>query len=91
MAKPKSQINELLNLMNVGKATCQDLQLLGIRSTAELAKACPDELYARLQTTTNQPHDPCVWDVFAAAIHEARTGEKKPWWEWTKIRKKKND
>ncbi|GAN29924.1 helix-hairpin-helix domain-containing protein [Legionella pneumophila] len=32
---------------------------------------------------------PCVWDVFAAAINEARTGEKQPWWQWTKIRKKR--
>lgn len=90
MTKPKSHTNELLNLMNVGKATYQDLQLLGITSIAELAKACPDELYTRLQNITNKSHDPCVWDVFAAAIHEARTGEKKPWWEWTKVRKKKN-
>ncbi|HDV5789202.1 TPA: Mitomycin resistance protein mcrB, partial [Legionella pneumophila] len=44
---------------------------------------------ARLQQITDQSHDPCVWDVFAAAINEARTGEKQPWWQWTKIRKKR--
>ncbi|HEK3761963.1 TPA: Mitomycin resistance protein mcrB, partial [Legionella pneumophila] len=43
----------------------------------------------RLQQITGQAHDPCVWDVFAAAINEARTGQKQPWWEWTKIRKKR--
>ena len=43
MTKPKLPVNELLNLMNVGKATYQDLQLLEVKSIAELAKACPDE------------------------------------------------
>ncbi len=43
----------------------------------------------RLQKITGQRHDPCVWDVFAAIIHEARTGIKQPWWEWTAVRKKR--
>lgn len=81
--------HELLTLKNVGKATFQDLQLLGINSIAELAKAEADELYLRLQQITKQQHDPCVWDVFAAIIHEAKTGEKQSWWHWTKIRKER--
>jgi hypothetical protein len=91
MHKTKSpKINsELLTLMNVGTATCQDLRLLGIKSIHDLACACPDELYTRLQKITGHPHDPCVWDIFAAAINEARTGEKKRWWQWTKIRKQR--
>lgn len=75
--------------MNVGVATYKDLQLLEINSVQNLANACPDELYARLQRVTDKPHDPCVWDIFAAAIHEARTGKKQSWWEWTKIRKER--
>ncbi|HAU1153281.1 TPA: Mitomycin resistance protein mcrB [Legionella pneumophila] len=82
-------MNPLLSLMNVGEATYKDLQLLEINSIPQLAAACADELYLRLQQITGQSHDPCVWDVFAAAINEARTGQKQPWWEWTKIRKKK--
>jgi Pathogenicity locus len=31
--------------------------------------------------------DPCVYDVFAAAIHQARTGEAKNWWAFTGERK----
>ncbi len=88
MAKKKA-IHELLQLKNVGIATCQDLILLGIQSIHELANAQPDELYVRLQKITGCAHDPCVWDVFAAIIHEARTGIKQPWWEWTKVRKKR--
>ena len=75
--------------MNIGPATQQDFALLGITTIAQLAQANADELYKRLQKITRQKHDPCVWDVFAAAIHEANAGEKTPWWHWTPIRKAK--
>jgi nucleotidyltransferase/DNA polymerase involved in DNA repair len=81
--------NELLTLMNVGPATYKDLEILGISSIEQLSKADPDELYSRLQHMTGRSHDPCVWDVFAAIIHEAKTGEKTPWWQWTAVRKKR--
>lgn len=81
--------NGLLKLHNVGNATYKDLQLLGISCVTELAESCPDELFIRLQAITNQTHDPCMWDIFAAAIHEARTGEKLPWWKWTPVRKER--
>ncbi|MFO2976691.1 helix-hairpin-helix domain-containing protein [Legionella pneumophila serogroup 3] len=90
MTKNKFKVTHpLLSLMNVGEATYKDLQLLGINAIHQLANASADQLYARLQQITGQSHDPCVWDVFAAAINEARTGEKQPWWQWTKIRKKR--
>jgi hypothetical protein len=87
MKKNTSAKNELLSLMNLGPATQKDLALLGITTKAQLAKASPDELYKRLQKITGKKHDPCVWDTFAAIIHEANTGEKIPWWHWTPRRK----
>lgn len=83
--------HELLTLKNVGPATYEDLCKLGINSIQDLAKADPDELYLRLQTITNQKQDPCVWDVFAAIIHEAKTGEKTLWWQWSKLRKSRKE
>ena len=53
--------------------------------------ALHDELYLRLQNITKKSHDPCVWDIFAAIINEARSGQGASWWEWTKIRKKRQD
>lgn len=82
------QKSPLLSLRNVGKATLKDLELLGILTIEQLSQADPTELYQRIQQITDQKHDPCVWDVFAAIIHEARTGEKTDWWDWTPIRKK---
>ncbi len=89
MAKSSSKKlkSELLSLMNVGEATLEDLRILGIEKIDQLRHETPDNLYEKLQLLTEQKHDPCVWDVFAAIIHEARTGEKLPWWHWSKIRK----
>ena len=81
-------MSELLSLMNVGPATLQDLHLLGITTIAQLAKQDPDHLYTQLQIKTGSKQDPCVWDVFAAIIHEAQTGKKVVWWNFSKIRRK---
>lgn len=87
--KPNTTKNnkELLSLKNVGKATLADLQLLGITTIKQLKKQNPDSLYTKLQKITGTKQDPCVWDVFAAIIHEAKTGEKLPWWHFSQIRK----
>lgn len=80
---------QLSDLANVGSETLRDLQLLEITTVQQLAAKEPDTLYHELEERTGKHHDPCVWDIFAAIIHEARTGEGKPWWEWTPIRKEK--
>lgn len=80
-------MKNLRDLKNVGKATLGDLILLGIDSVEELARQCPTFLFHELERRTNHRQDPCVWDVFAAIIHEAATGEASNWWNWTKKRK----
>ncbi len=79
--------DDLSRLRNVGPAARQDFEVLKIVSVAQLAACDPDELYLRLQAETGTRHDPCVWDVFAAAIHQARTGEALNWWAFTPQRK----
>lgn len=85
----KERATQLSDLKNVGKATLQDLHLLNIQTIEQLAFANPDDLYAKIESITEKHHDSCVWDIFAAIIHEARTGEKLPWWNWTSVRKQK--
>lgn len=81
--------DDLLKLRNIGKAMRADFALLGIDTVAQLARCDADELYLRLQKMTRQHHDPCVWDTFAAAIHQAKTGEGLPWWQFTRVRKQR--
>jgi predicted flap endonuclease-1-like 5' DNA nuclease len=86
---PGAHDRELLALRNIGPAMKRDLDRLGIRSRAQLARADADALYLKLQRLTGQRQDPCVWDTFAAAIHQARTGEALPWWQFTRMRKQR--
>ena len=74
-------------LRNVGPATLADFKVLGIGTLAQLATQDADELYLRLCQQTARRHDPCVHDVFTAAIHQARTGEGVDWWNFTPARK----
>ena len=80
-------MKKLGDLRNVGKATLADLSLLGIESVEQLSSQEPTFLFQELERRTNQRQDPCVWDVFAAIIHEAATGKATNWWEWTAKRK----
>jgi hypothetical protein len=81
--------NPFKGLRNIGPAARADFTVLGITSIGQLAKADPDHLYLRLQAETGTRHDPCVWDVFAAAVHQARTGEARDWWSFTPERKRR--
>jgi len=85
----KNNNSELLALKNVGQKTLEDLTLLGITTIQQLREQDPDALCRRLEQITGRHHDPCVWDVFAAIIHEAQTGEKTSWWQWTAQRKER--
>lgn len=71
----------------MGKATLADLTLLEISSVDQLARQDVTLLFHELERRTNHRQDPCVWDVFAAIIHEASTGKTSNWWEWTPKRK----
>jgi hypothetical protein len=79
--------SELQDLRNIGPAMARDFALLGVHTCKQLARADADRLYLKLQKITGRRHDPCVWDTFAAAIHQARSGEALPWWHFTQYRK----
>jgi len=87
--KKQQSKSELLTLTNIGPAMLRDLNSLNIHSIRQLAQANPDSLYLKLEKITGKSQDLCVWDVFAAAVHEAKTGEQTVWWAWTPVRKKR--
>jgi len=81
----------LEDLISVGPAILRDFEMLGIRSTAQLAHAKPQSLYTRLNKMTGQRQDICVLDVFQAAVAQARNpllpAEQCLWWYWSRKRK----
>jgi len=86
-----SSIRRLQDLISVGPAMLRDFDLLRIRSVAQLAKQNPRRMYTRLERLTGQRQDPCVLDVFEAAVAQARNprlvADKCQWWYWSKKRK----
>ena len=80
---------QLSELRNIGKAMLRDFDLLGITGVAQLATQDADELYTRISILTGARHDPCVHDTYAAAIHQAKTGEALNWWAFTPLRKQR--
>jgi hypothetical protein len=80
---------DLRSLMNVGPAVERYLVALGVHATDQLAKQEADDLYRRLQRRIGRACDPCLHDTFSAIIHEARTGQKKPWFTFTAARKRR--
>ncbi|MGV8083876.1 MAG: helix-hairpin-helix domain-containing protein [Coriobacteriia bacterium] len=79
----------LEDLPNVGPATARDLRLLGVQVPADLIGRDPYELYAELARRTGSPQDPCVIDVFIAAVAFMEGEPAQPWWHYTAERKAK--
>lgn len=83
---------ELKDLVSIGPAMLRDFEMLGIRSVAQLARQEPKQMYERLCELTQQRQDPCVLDVFSAAVAQARDPELPPaqrqWWYWSRERKR---
>lgn len=91
MKEKKNENRKLSDLVSVGPATLKDFKLLKITNITELAKQDPNELYERLSAITKSNQDPCVLDVFKAAIEQAKnpnlSAEKRKWWYWSRVRK----
>jgi hypothetical protein len=78
----------LTDIPNVGPATAADLRRLGIAAPRDLAGRDPIALYHELQRLTGMRHDPCVADVFIAAVRWVERGDGRPWWAHTARRKR---
>ncbi|HKS97264.1 MAG TPA: helix-hairpin-helix domain-containing protein [Terriglobia bacterium] len=82
---------ELRDLVSVGPATLRNFEQLGIRSVVQLARAHPEALYEKLCRVTGQSQDICCFDVFSAAVAQARNPQlpvvQCQWWYWSRKRK----
>ena len=84
----RSRVKQITDWPNVGKATADDLQLLGFHSPEQLVDECPFYMYERLCQITGYAHDPCVIDVFMSITHFMKGEAPRSWWEFTETRKK---
>jgi hypothetical protein len=82
---------QLTDLVSVGPAMAADFRKLGVTTVAQLARQEPERLYGRLCKLSGVRQDPCVRDVFCAAVAQARDPKlpkaQRHWWYWSRKRK----
>jgi hypothetical protein len=87
-ATDRSDYTRLEHLPNVGPAVAADLRLIGIAKPEDLVGRDPYRMYDQLCEVTKQRHDPCLLDTFIAAVRFMGGEEARPWWHYTKERKR---
>jgi hypothetical protein len=83
----RTAYTRLEQLPNVGKATAGDFRTLGIETPAQLIGRDPYRLYDELCSRTAKRHDPCMIDIFIAAVRFMEGAPETPWWKYTPERK----
>ena len=83
----KDKVTRLDEIPNIGKSIAKNLELIGINHPKDLVGKSPFELHHKLCEKTGKHVDPCVIDVFMAAVDFMEGGKPKPWWKFTEKRK----
>ena len=84
----RAEITDLQQIPNIGSSIAAHLRLIGISSPQDLVGNDPYRLYDDLCLATGVRHDPCVIDVFIAAVRFMTGEPAKPWWKYTPERKR---
>ena len=79
----RADIIDLEQIPHVGPSIAANLRLVGISSPEDLLGKDPYTMYDELCDTTGVRHDPCVIDVFIAAVRFMTGAPSKPWWKYT--------
>lgn len=87
-ARDAAECERLEQIPNVGPAIAADLRRLGVAHPRDLAARDAFALYRQLCDATGQRQDPCVLDVFMAAVDFMRGAPARPWWAYTAERKR---
>lgn len=84
----RTHIRNFREIPNVGPSIERDFIALGLKEPSELVGRDPYRMYRDLCELTHTRQDPCVIDVFIAAVRYMEGGPAKKWWAFTEERKK---
>jgi hypothetical protein len=84
----RTEITDLQQIPNVGPSIAANLRLIDVLSPHDLLGKDPYTMYDALCHTTGVRHDPCVIDVFIAAVRFMAGEPSRPWWKYTPERKR---
>ena len=78
--------SELEVVPGIGPSIAADLQEIGVTRVAQLGRADPEALYARVNAAKGRRQDRCLLYVFRCAVYYAsrpvHEAEKLKWWNW---------
>ena len=86
--KPRTDINDLIHIPNVGPATIRCLNMLGVSKPFELIGQDPYSMFKKLCTITGKNVDPCLADVFISAVKFMEGAPPQKWSYYTEERRK---
>ena len=85
---PRKDVVAFQQIPNIGPAMERDFLDLGIQQPIELADCDPWQLYRELASVRGRIQDPCVLDVFMAAVDFMSGAPPRDWWDYTPKRKR---
>lgn len=84
---PRTNIANLTDIPNIGKAISRALNLINIHSPSDLIGKDPYQMYDELCRITGKRQDHCLLDTFIAAVRYMEGAPSKKWWAYTAERK----
>lgn len=88
-AKTANEVRKFEDIPNIGPAMVRDFTALGLKTPRDLKKQDAYKLYKKLCKIMHTRMDPCVLDTYIAAIDFLNGAPARPWFAYTKERKKK--
>ena len=89
-AKSYKDVKKFQDIPNVGPAMARDFALLGLQKPTDLINKNPLALYKKMCKVSGVRQDPCVLDTYIAVIEFMNGAPAKPWYFYTKNRKKEH-
>ncbi len=90
MMKAKSfrEVKKFQDIPNIGPAMVRDFSVLGLQKPTDLINKDPLTLYKKICKISGKRQDPCVLDTYIAAIDFMNGAPARPWFFYTKKRKR---
>lgn len=89
-ARSFKEVKKFQDIPNVGPAMARDFNLLGLNKPTDLIRKDPLALYKKMCKVSGVRQDPCVLDTYIAVIDFMNGAPAKPWFFYTKKRKKEH-
>jgi hypothetical protein len=84
----RAEVTDLQQIPNIGPSIAANLRWIGVSWPDDLLGKDPYAMYDELCRITGVRHDPCLLDVFIAAVRFMAGEPAKPWWKYTPERKR---